>query len=141
MSRFLVLSLVLLPLVPALVAEEPRTIVETQLFIMGQTDETGEIYGAATDEVGLRLFLTEKDVAASVKLEVKDGLATSTMRLLRKDDNGAVTVYKFRFNELMSLTLSWKVGGPRDLGSRMATSHVWGFMQMAKVFLAKEQVK
>jgi hypothetical protein len=34
------------------------------LFIIGQTDETGEVYGAATEEVGLRPFLTEKSVAA-----------------------------------------------------------------------------
>jgi hypothetical protein len=36
-------------------------------------------------------------IAARVKLEVKDGWATSTMRLLRKDDNGTVTISKFRF--------------------------------------------
>ncbi len=141
MNRSLVFLFVLLALVTGLRAEEPSTTLETQLFITGETDETGENYGAATDEVGLRPFLTEKGVAAFVKFEVKDGLATSTMRLLRKDDNGTVTVSKFRFNELLSLSLSWKVAGPRDVAGRMASTHVWSFMQMAKVFLAKEQAK
>jgi hypothetical protein len=135
------LLIVLLPLVHGLRAEEPSTTLETQLFIIGQTEETGEIYGAATEEVGLRPFLTEKGLAAFVQLDVKDGLATSTMRLLRKDDNGTFTVYKLRFTELLSLSLSWKVAGPRDLESRMATSQVWSFMEMAKVFLAKEKAK
>jgi hypothetical protein len=140
-NRSLVFLFALLALVTGLRAEEPSTTLETQLFITGQTDETGEVYGAATEEVGLRPFLTEQGVAAFVHLEVKDGFATSTMRLLRKDDNGTFPVYTIRFHELMSLTLSWKVAGPRDLSSRMATSHVWGFMQMAKVFLAKEKSK
>lgn len=141
MHRFLLLLIVLLPLVLGLRAEEPSTQVETQLFITGQTDETGEVYGAATEEVDLRAFLTEHGVAALVKLEVKDGLATSTMQLLRKGDNGTVTVSKFRFNELLSVTLSWKVAGPRDVAGRMASTHVWSFMEMAKVFLVKEKAK
>lgn len=141
MIRFLALLFLLLVLIPGLRAEEPSITLETQLFISGQTDETGEVYGAATEEVGLRPFLTENGVAAVINLEVKEGLATGTMRLLRKDDNGTFAVHKLRFTELTSLSLSWKVAGPRDLSSEMVTSHVWGFMQMAKAFLAKEKAK
>lgn len=141
MDRVLLLSLVLLALAPGFRAEEPNTALETQLFIIGQTDETGEVYGAATEEVGLRSFLTEKSVATLVKLDVKDGMATSTMRLLRKDDNGTLAVSSFRFQELLSLSVSWKVAGPHDLEGRMATTHVRSFLQMAKVFLAKEHAK
>jgi hypothetical protein len=143
MNRSCILSLLLLVLVvPGLWSEEPGSTLETQLFITGQTDETGEVYGAATDEVGLRPFLTEKGVAAFVNLEVKDGLATGTMRLLRKDDNGSFAVYKLRFTELMSLSLSWKVSGPQDVGSlSMASTHVHSFMQLAKNFLVKPTTK
>jgi hypothetical protein len=140
-NRSIVILFLLLALVPGLRAEEPSITLETQLFITGQTDETGEVYGAATEEVGLRPFLTEQGVAAFIKLEVKDGLATSTMQLLRKGDNGTVTVSKFRFQELLSFSLSWKVAGPREVESKMATAQVWSFMQMAKVYLAKEKIK
>lgn len=135
------LFVVLFAVAPLVGVEGPEQYAETQLFIIGQTDETGEVYGSVTEEADLRSLLTKFGVAAHIVLEVKPDRVVTTMSLLRKTEEGKVMVANIRFTELMNMSLSWSVAKPSELDRELVRRQVDGFMQMAEAYLAAAKPK
>jgi hypothetical protein len=116
--------------------EGPGPRAETRLFIIGETDATGEVYGSVTEEVDLRGLLTRLGVAAQIVLEAKADRVDTTLRLLRKADDGKITIVDTRFTELMNTSWSWGVARPGPLDREVVRRQVLGFMQVAEALIA-----
>jgi hypothetical protein len=126
----------LFAVVPLVGVEGPGPRAETRLFIIGETDATGEVYGSVSEEVDLRGLLTKLGVAAQIVLESKADRVDTTLRLLRKAEDGKIAIADARFTELMNTSWSWGVARPGPLDREVVRRQVMGFMQVAEALIA-----
>jgi hypothetical protein len=114
----------------------PSFHVESRLFITAPSDGSYSTYDSMAEETDLRGLLKRLEAATQITVVEQGDAVTTTMRLLRRADDGPLVLFAVHYQDLLTLTMTWKKTAAGTIDRDTALGQLYGFISAVKAMAA-----